>query len=294
MPHTITLSRPLYSPIQELNYACYKNKNYAFRFDNVRDRYDFLLSNNLLGHEQCTPSFMINCIDLLNSNWCMKHFLDILGEDKIPEYIKIYAAKKDYDGNILSLLKQPSARVITTALTTAGQNLIHLSNPTTQQILLGLSHETETPWLITKIKHPTVKMQITAVTHDIQAYKYITNPCESVKLAAARAHGIEILRYIKSPSEQVILTAIRHTLDTTGELLFYFLPHPNHKIYNAIKQQINSSKHLISTKPQEQISAKTLQINSWQNADVQHCQKLAKIKQEMTNFSADMFLIPTR
>lgn len=294
MPHTITLSRPLYSSIQELNYACYKNKYYAFRFDKVRVRYDFLLSNNLLSHEQYTPSFMINCIDLLNSNWCMKHFLDILGEDKIPEYIKIYAAQKDYDGNILSYLKNPSAQVITTALTTAGQNLIHLSNPTTKQILLGLSHETETPWLITKIKHPTRQMQIAAVTHDFYALKYIKNPCESVKLAAAQAHGIEILRYIKSPSEQVLLTAIRHTLDITGEIFFYFLPHPNHKIYHAIKQQINSSKHLITTKPQEQISTKTPQFNSWQNADVKHCPKLAKIKQEMTNFSADMFLTSTR
>ena len=294
MTHAITLSRPLYSPIQELNYACYKNKNYAFRFDNLRKRYDFLLSNNFVSREQCTPSFMIHCLDLLNSNWCMKHFIDIIGEDKIPEYIKIYAAQKDYDGNILSYLKKPSPQVITTALTTAGQNLIHLSNPTTQQILLALSHETDTPWLITTINKPTVKMQIAAVTHDFDALKYIKKPCESVKLAAAQAHGIEILRYIKTPSEQVLLTAIRHTLDTTGEIFFYFLPHPNHKIYHAIKHQINLSKQLTTTKPQEQISTKTLQFNSWQNADVKHCPKLAKIKQEMTNFSADMFLIPTR
>ena len=92
----------------------------------------------------------------------MSHFLKVIPENEIPESIKLYAARKDHYGSILSVLKNPSKDVINTALETAGQSLVHLHNPTKEQILLGLSHQTDTPWLISKIKKPTVQMQITA------------------------------------------------------------------------------------------------------------------------------------
>ena len=247
MPHTITLSRPLYSPIQELNYACYKNKYYAFRFDNMRNRYDFLLSNNLLGHEQCTPSFMINCIDLLNSNWCMKHFLDILGEDKIPEYIKIYAMQKDTWGSALGLLQHPSDKVIEAALRSAGQSIEYVKKPTKRQKLLAVQYSTETPDLITKIEKPTIQMQKIHVSRYIDGIDYIKNPSEPVKIAAAKAHGTQVLKQknMQNASEQVLLTAISYTLGTELDCYLKYIPHPNQKIMCAIRHQINMNKERI-------------------------------------------------
>jgi len=245
MSHTITLSRPLYSPIQELNYACYKNKNYAFRFDNVWDRYDFLLSNNLLSPEQCTPSFMIHCLDLFNSDWCLKHFLDILGEDKIPEHIKIYAMQKDTCwGNALGLLRHPSDKVIETALQSAGQSIKYVKNPTEHQKLLAIQNSTETPDLITQIDKPTIQMQKIHVSRYLDGIDYIKNPSESVKIAAVKAHGTEVLKQknMRNASEQVLLTAIEHTYCTELQVFLRYIPHPNHKIMCAIRHQINMNQ----------------------------------------------------
>lgn len=245
MSHTITLSRPLYSPIQELNYACHKNKNYAFRFDNLWDRYDFLLSNNLVTREQCTPSFMIHCLDLFNSDWCLKHFLDILGEDKIPEHIKIYAMQKDNNwGNALGLLRHPSDKVIETALQSAGQSIKYVKNPTEHQKLLAIQNSTETPDLITKIEKPTIQMQKIHVSRYLDGIDYIKNPSESVKIAAVKAHGTEVLKQknMRNASEQVLLTAIEHTYCTELQVFLRYISHPNHKILCAIRHQINITK----------------------------------------------------
>lgn len=296
MTHAITLSRPLYSPIQELNYACYKNKNYAFRFDNLRKRYDFLLSNNFVSREQCTPEFMKTCINFFTPDWCLKQFINILGEDEIPESIKIYTMQRDTWGGALGLLQHPSTAIIDAALKSAGQAIKYVKKPTRHQKLLALQYSTETPELIREIDKPTTQMKKIHVAKYLEGIDYIPNPNEEIKIAAAKSHGIWVLKQknMQHASEQVILTAIQYTLCPELDYFLKYIPHPNHKIYHAIKHQINLSKQLTTTKPQEQISTKTLHFNSWQNADVKHCPKLAKIKQEMTNFSADMFLIPTR
>ena len=244
MTHTITLSRPFYSPIQELNYSCYQNKNYAFRFDNLWDRYDFLLSNNLVNREQCTPSFMIHCLDLFNSGWCLKHFLDILGEEQIPEHIKIYAMQKDNWGSALGLLQHPSGKVIEAALKSAGQSITYIKNPTKRQKLLAVQYSTETPDLITQIDKPTIQMQKIHVSKYIDGIDYIKNPSESVKIAAAKAHGIWGLKQknMQNTSEQVLLIAIEYTYCAELQVFLRYIPHPNHKILCAIRHQINITK----------------------------------------------------
>ena len=244
MSHTITLSRPLYSPIQELNYACYKNKNYAFRFDNVWDRYDFLLSNNSVPPEQCTPSFMIHCLDLFNSGWCLKNFLHIIGEEQIPEHIKIYAMQKDNWGSALGLLQHPSGKVIEAALKSAGQSIEYVKKPTEHQKLLAVQYSTETPDLITKIDKPTIQMQKIHVSRYIDGIDYIKNPSEPVKIAAAKAHGIWVLKQknMQNTSEKVLLTAIEHTYCTELQYFLRYIPRPNHKIVCAIRHQINITK----------------------------------------------------
>lgn len=261
MSHTITLSRPLYSPIQELNYACHKNKNYAFRFDNLWDRYDFLLSNNLVTREQCTPSFMIHCLDLFNSGWCLKHFLNILGEEQIPEHIKIYAMQKDTWGNALGLLRHPSDKVIETALQSAGQLIKYVKNPTEHQKLLAVQYSTETPDLITKIEKPTIQMQKIHVSRYLDGIDYIKNPSESVKIAAVKAHGTEVLKQknMRNASEQVLLIAIEHTYCTELQVFLRYISHPNHKILCAIRHQINITKdcHTNTTTNTEQNSCES-------------------------------------
>lgn len=261
MSHTITLSRPLYSPIQELNYACYKNKNYAFRFDNVWDRYDFLLSNNLVTREQCTTGFMIHCLDLFNSGWCLKHFLNILGEEQIPEHIKIYAMQKDIWGSALGLLQHPSDKVIEAALKSAGQSIEYVKTPTKRQKLLAVQYSTETPELISKIDKPTIQMQKIHVSRYIDGIDYIKNPSESVKIAAVKAHGTEVLKQknMRNASEQVLLTAIEHTYCTELQDVMLYIPHPNHKILCAIRHQINITKdcYTNTTSNTEQNSCET-------------------------------------
>lgn len=242
MSHTITLSRPFYSPIQELNYACYKNKNYAFRFDKARVRYDFLLENNFITREQCTPEFMQTCLNLFSSDWCLKCFLNILGEDEIPESIKIYAMQHDNNGVALGLLKRPSNAVIDAALMAAGQSIQHIQNPTEHQKLLAIQYSTDTPDLIQKINKPTIQMQKIHVSRYFDGIDYIKKPSESVKIAAAKAHGIEILPHIENPSEQVLLTAIKYTYWVELRYFSRYIPHPNHKILCAIRHQINKCK----------------------------------------------------
>ncbi len=247
MPHTITLSRPLYSSIQELNYSCYKNKYYAFRFDNLWDRYDFLLSNNLVTREQCTTGFMIHCLDLFNSGWCLKHFLNILGEEQIPEHIKIYAMQKDIWGSALGLLQHPSDKVIEAALKSAGQSIEYVKTPTKRQKLLAVQYSTETPDLITQIDKPTIQMQKIHVSRYLDGIDYIKNPSESVKIAAVKAHGTEVLKQknMRNASEQVLLTAISYTLSTELDCYLKYIPHPNQKIMCAIRHQINMNKERI-------------------------------------------------
>ena len=244
MSHTITLSRPLYSPIQELNYSCYKNKYYAFRFDKAWDRCFFLLSNKLVTRELCTPEFMKKCIDLFGSAWCLKDFIDILGEDKIPESIKIYAMQKDQDGGCLGLFQHPSNNIIDAALKAAGQSIVYVQNPTEHQKLLAVQHSTETPDLITKIEKPTIQMQKIHVSRYIDGIDYIKKPSESVKIAAAKAHGIWVLkqRNMQNASEKVLLTAIKYTYCTELQDVMQYIPHPNHKILCAISHQINITK----------------------------------------------------
>lgn len=247
MSHTITISRPTYNPIQELNYACYKNKNYAFRFNNTWDRYDFLLSNNLITRKHCTPSFMVHCIDIFgDGGWCLKNFLNILGEDQIPEHIKIYAMQKDNGTGALGLLKHPSAKVIEAALRTTGQSIEYVKNPTEQQKLLAVQNSTKTPELIAKIHKPTIQMQKIHVARYLDGIDYIKNPSEPVKITAAKAHGVQVLKQknMQNASEQVLLTAIKSTYCAELQYFLGYIPHPNHKILCAIRHQINITQKM--------------------------------------------------
>lgn len=244
MSHTITLSRPFYSPIQELNYACYKNKNYAFRFDKARVKYIFLLENNFITREQCTPEFMEKCLNFFSPDWCLKQFIKILGEDEIPESIKIYAMQHDNNGGALGLLKRPSNAVIDAALKSAGQAIKHIKNPTEHQKLLAIQYSTESPELIKKINKPTTKMKKIHVIKYLDGIDYIKKPNEEIKIAAAKSHGIEVLgrKNMQHSSEQVILTAIQHTYCLDISLFLRYIPHPNQKMIRAIRHQINMVK----------------------------------------------------
>lgn len=241
MTHTITLSRPFYSPTQELNYSCYKNKYYALRFDNVWERHFFLCSNKLLTRELCTPKFMEISIAIFG-NWFLDYFIDILGEDGIPEHIKIYAMQNG--GEYLWLFQHPSNDVIDAALMSAGQSIVHIPNPTKHQKLLGVKYSTETPDLITKIKKPTVQMKIIHVSKYIDGIDYINKPNEKIKIAAAKAWGTDVLKQknMRNASEQVLLTAINYTLSTELNCYLKYIPHPNHKIMCAIHHQINMNQ----------------------------------------------------
>ncbi len=117
------------------------------------------------------PSFMIHCLDLFNSDWCLKHFLNIL----IPERIKIYVMQKDNWGNALGLLRHPSDKVIETALQSAGQSIKYVKNPTEHQKLLAIQNPTETPDLITQIDKPTIQMQKIHVSRYLDGIDYIKN-----------------------------------------------------------------------------------------------------------------------
>lgn len=244
MTHTIILSRPFYNTLQDLNYACYTNKKYAFRFDNLRDRYDFLLKNNFVTREQCTPEFMETCINFFTPDWCLKQFIKILGEDDIPESIKISIMQHDNQGGALGLLKHPSNAVIDAALKSAGQAIKYVKKPTRHQKLLAIQYSTESPELIIKIEKPTIQMQKIHVSKYINGIDYIETPNEQVKLAAAKSHGIWVLKQknMQHASEQVILTAIQYTLSPELKSFLMYIPHPNQKIMCAIRHQINMVK----------------------------------------------------
>ncbi len=247
MTHTIILSRPLYSNLsQELNYSCYKNKHYAFRFDRLSDRYDFLLDNNFVTHEQCTPEFMKTCLGFFTPAWCLKQFINILGEDAIPESIKIYAMQHDTWGGALGLLEHPSNAVIDAALKTAGQAIRYIPKhqQTNHQKLLAIQYSTESPELIREIDKPTIQMKKIHVTKYLEGIDYIPNPNEEIKIAAAKAHGTLVLKQknMKNASEHVILTAIQYTLSPEPKSFLMYIPHPNQKIMCAIRHQINMVK----------------------------------------------------
>ena len=194
---------------------------------------------------------MKKCIDLFGSAWCLKDFIDILGEDKIPESIKIYAMQKDQDGGCLGLFQHPSNNIIDAALKAAGQSIVYVQNPTEHQKLLAVQHSTETPDLITKIEKPTIQMQKIHVSRYIDGIDYIKKPSESVKIAAAKAHGIWVLkqRNMQNASEKVLLTAIKYTYCTELQVFLRYIPHPNHKILCAIRHQINITKDCYTGTP---------------------------------------------
>ena len=187
---------------------------------------------------------MIHCLDLFNSGWCLKNFLHIIGEEQIPEHIKIYAMQKDNWGSALGLLQHPSGKVIEAALKSAGQSIEYVKKPTEHQKLLAVQYSTETPDLITKIDKPTIQMQKIHVSRYIDGIDYIKNPSEPVKIAAAKAHGIWVLKQknMQNTSEKVLLTAIEHTYCTELQYFLRYIPRPNHKIVCAIRHQINITK----------------------------------------------------
>ena len=294
-PHNIIINQNSYGTSAEFNYWAYMQGNRLLSF---RSEYEYIkwcinFAPEFISKEKLTPDIMISLIFWGTSY--LKGILKIVPENEIPESVKLYAAQRDTSGVLLSILKNPSDNVINIALQTAGQNLEHLSNPTKQQILLGLLHETDTPWLITKIKKPTVQMQIAAVTHDSYAYKYITNPSESVKLAAVRAHGICMLREIKNPSEQVILTAIRHTLCELKEDFFlYYIPRPSHKIWQAIKTQVkqNNQRYMEYCKAHPELNEPNQPTKRWFDADMGDSKKIAELKQEFRNILCENTFAP--
>ena len=134
-------------------------------------------------------------------------------------------------------------------------------------------------------------MQIVAVTHDFNAIGYIKKPCESVKIAAAKAHGVEILQKIKNPSEQLLLTSIQHTLCTDKTYFLRYIPHPNNKTLCAINAQIKLVNKMINHNQSEH--HEYLYARSWPSDDKLSL-KLQKIKQEMFSIPQDIFLTLTR
>lgn len=282
-----------YSETENFNYWAYRQGRRLLRFKNKYDYTYYLLSNmpDLITLGMLSPDVMMHIIELYGTNG-LYNLLRVVPESEIPESVKIHAARKDTSGVVLLFLQNPSKDVINAALETAGQNLIHLHNPTKEQILLGLSHETDSPWLIGKIKKPTVQMQIAAVTHDFDAVDHIQNPCEAVKIAAANAHGVEILRKIKNPSEQVLLAAIYHTFDDTKELFTHYIPHPNHKISCAINEQINMVKKTLMKKDEVKHNQKHLPMDSWPTED-KLSSKEKEIRQEINNILTTNYFAPT-
>jgi len=207
----------------------------------------YRIRNGFISREECTPEFMLWAINYFGSN-VLDNFLTVYTEDEIPEFVKLAAAKRANWGDIFKTLKRPSDAVINAQLKIAGQAILDLPNPTKQQIMLALAHSTESPWLITKINKPTIQMQKIHVAHYPEGIDYIKNPCEKVKIAAAKAHGVEVLKQknMQHPSEQILLTAIDHTWGM-DDLAFFlrYIPHPNQKIYCAIKHQIKKSKKIL-------------------------------------------------
>ena len=241
------ISDPFFKFAYNLDYREYCNKYYVMRFDRLFDRYLFLLSNNFVTRELCTPEFMEICLEFFGPS-CLKQFINILGEEDIPEYIKIYAMQLDhYDGDALGYLKSPSNAVIDAALKTSGQSIRHIpkNKQTNHQKLLAIRHSIGTPELIREIDKPTTQMKKIHAMRYQEGIDYIINPNEEIKIASARYHGIHVLKQknMQNPSEQVILTAIQYTLATELEYyLTYIPPHPNHKIMCAIRHQINMVK----------------------------------------------------
>ncbi|MBR4806656.1 MAG: hypothetical protein IKZ64_02435, partial [Alphaproteobacteria bacterium] len=171
---------------------------------------------------------------------CLETFLTIVPEDEIPEEVKIAAARKSQWGEVLYKLHNPSDAVINAALQTAGEWIVYVKNPTEQQWIVALKNSREYPNLITKHPKPTLQMQKIHVARYLDGIDYIENPCEAVKIAAAEGNGILVLtqRNMQNASEKVILTAIEHTLLPEMRDFLHYIPHPNHKIYCAMRHQV--------------------------------------------------------
>ncbi|MBO4480785.1 MAG: hypothetical protein J5742_04185 [Alphaproteobacteria bacterium] len=192
----------------------------------------------MMTKKECTPEFMLWIIKHIDPLVCLETFLTIVPEDEIPEEVKIAAARKSQWGEVLYKLHHPSDAVINAALETAGEYIVYVKNPTEQQWILALQHSREHPKLITKCPKPTLQMQKIHVARYLDGIDYIENPCEAVKIAAAEGNGIQVLSSIKHPSEQVILTAIAHTLMPEIRDFLHYIPHPNHKMYCAMRHQV--------------------------------------------------------
>ena len=247
MPHTIIIKTPYQCKFaDDLDCRNYRYKYDVMRFDRLFDRYHFMLDNNFVTREQCTPEFMKTCIDFFTPGWCLKQFINILGEDELPESVKIYAMQRDTYGGALRLLQHPSNAVIDAALKAAGQAIRHIpkSRQTNHQKLLAIQYSTETPELIREIDKPTTQMKKYHVIKYLEGIDYISNPNEEIKIAAAKAHGTQVLKQknMKNASEHVILTAIQYTFFPEPKSFLRYIPHPNQKIMCAIRHQINMSK----------------------------------------------------
>ena len=200
----------------------------------------YQLFNGMMTKKECTPEFMLWIIKHVDPLVCLETFLTIVPEDEIPEEVKIAAARKSQWGEVLYKLHNPSDAVINAALQTAGEWIVYVKNPTEQQWILALKNSREYPNLITKHPKPTLQMQKIHVARYLDGIDYIENPCEAVKIAAAEGNGILVLtqRNMQNASEKVILTAIEHTLLPEMRDFLHYIPHPNHKIYCAMRHQV--------------------------------------------------------
>ena len=133
----------------------------------------YRLDEGLISKEELTPEFLLWILGETNHGRWLHIALGMLAEDEIPEKVKIAYALRDTYGEELRWLKHPSDTVINAHLTVAGQSIVDVPKPTKAQILLALSHSTETPELIKKIPKPTVQMQIIHATHCLEGIYYI-------------------------------------------------------------------------------------------------------------------------
>lgn len=210
----------------------------------------YRLSHGMMSKDECTPEFMLWLIKHYNPLEMLPLFLVMRNEDDIPEQVKIAAARKSEWGEVLGILHNPSNEVINAQLETAGEYITNLKAPTQEQWCLALMHaHLEYPNLIAKCPKPTVKMQKIHVRHHgSDGLDYIENPCEAVKLEAAKHDGIHALvsPKMQNPSEQVLLTAISATYGITEMKHFlHYIPHPNNKVMCAIRHQIKMNKRLL-------------------------------------------------
>ena len=109
------------------------------------------------------------------------------------------------NGMLLQYIKDPTQKVIETALSQAPRAIQFVENPT-EELLSAL---VEKDWAILEyINNPSDSLIRSALAQSGWAIRYIANPSEELQLEAVKAN-YDALQYIKEPSEVVQLQAVQ-------------------------------------------------------------------------------------